>query len=176
MIIITYIRLQLILLTLLLYINKTIAPCPVAIAGWYCSSSVGSGTLTSCGAGYYCSGAATGQDSLTGRNPCSAGRWSSATTLSADSGCTACVAGKYNPATATAQSTDTCQNCANGYWSAAGRGSTCTDGCGAGYYCTGGTRTACSAGRWSSGTTLSADSGCTACVAEIGRASCRERV
>jgi hypothetical protein len=69
--------------------------------------------------------------------------------LSSQSQCTLCDAGKYN--TAIGQSSNTCSHCADGKWSSQGRGSACVDDCEAGYYCTGGVKTACQLGWYSIG-------------------------
>lgn len=93
--------------------------------------------------------------------PCPAGTWSNSTTASQ---CTQCVAGKYN--ILVGQTNNTCLNCADGYWSAAGLGVTCANQpCGTGYYCTGGSRVACVAGKFSTATTASSSSTCIYCDA-----------
>ena len=107
----------------------------------------------SCGSGYYCSNGI--------RNACDAGTYSTSTTASSITTCISCAGGKYSIAVA-GTSDLSCLNCADGKWSNSGSNTACNVDCGAGYYCTGGIKTACIGGTYSSSTTAGV---CTSCGA-----------
>ncbi len=107
------------------------------------AASPGSASCTKCGAGEY---AASTKAAICTR--CPAGSASSAIGATSSLTCVPCKEGSY---TAVAIGAATCTGCPLGTWSAAGSKSlgACTAAlCGAGYYCSGGVKTACAPGAW----------------------------
>ena len=95
------------------------------------------------------------------KTACSLGKYSTGLTASNINTCISCPEGSYSSATA-AVSSSTCNSCPDGYWSTTGS-SFCNLPCGVGYFCTGGVKTACISGTYSSATTASSILTCVNC-------------
>lgn len=146
--------------------------CVSCSAGTYYNS----GSCSSCPPGQYCTGGTASPQS------CSSGTYSSG----GASSCTSCSAGSYNQSTGQTSCSQcpanyyctggsSLQACSSGYTSSAGSSSCTQLTCGSGYYVSGNSCTACSAGTYKSGTNTATS--CATCPAGsysdlTGQSSC----
>ena len=135
---------------------SSLSGCTVCSAGkWSIEGTSGACSLD-CGAGYWC---INGIKSL-----CLGGKYSTVLTASTINTCLSCPEGTLSTLTGSS-SLDSCLFCNDGYWSLSGSSTICSEKCGAGYFCSKGSKKSCPAGTYSLDTTAALISTCIACDA-----------